>query len=139
MSKLKDGFKTLISFASAPSIEICEITVKPPGFDGGGEIDQTCMENVAFRTFAPKSLKTLTEASATVSYDPLATNDIEALINQNDEITITYPDGITTVFFGWLNTWEPSDLEEGERPTVDMGIMISNVDLAGNEQGPVTS
>ena len=139
MAIMKDGFKTLITFAAQAGVEFCEKEVTPPGLDGGGEIDTTCMKNVTLRTKSPKSLITLTESSITASYDPLVYNKILSLINVNNLITITFPDGETIKFWGWLNTFTPGDNVEGEQPTAEITLIPSNVDNSDVEQLPVIS
>jgi hypothetical protein len=135
--RIDDGHQTLIEFSENPAIKFWEKTVTPPGMDGGGENDTTTMHNTAWRTRAPKKLKTLTEAGATVAYDPAVYPEIVAMLNVNQLITITFPDGDTLEFWGWLNTFEPGEIEEGSQPTADIGIMVSNQNNSGAEVAPV--
>jgi hypothetical protein len=135
--KLKDGFKATITFKRFPAIRLWEKSVTPPGWDGGDAIDTTTMHNSDLRTMYPRSLVTLTEASGTVAYDPKAYDEIRQAINVNDEITITYSDGSTLAFWGWLRTFEPSELQEGEFPEAEITITPSNVDDDDAEQFPV--
>jgi len=126
MARIDDGFSTLISWTSDPTVLFYEKTVTPPGVSGGGEIETSTMQNTAWRTKSPKSLKTLTESSVTVAYDPATYDEIIALVNVNDSITITFPDGSTLVFWGWLDEFQPGELVEGEQPTADITIICSN-------------
>jgi len=137
MSILEDGLSTLISLANLPTIKLCEKTVTPPGVDGGGSNDLTSMKNTAWRTLAPKRLKTLTEASASVFYDPAVYDEIVAQGNINQLITVTFSDGSKIAFFGWLNTFTPDEIVEGEAPTASVTFIPSNRDLLGVETGPV--
>jgi hypothetical protein len=137
---LKDGYQTLIAFAADPDVSFWEITVQPPGIEGGDPIDQTTMHNIDYRTMCPASLKTLTPVNVTASYDPDVLNQIESLINLNGSITIHFPDGSTTDFFGFLQTFEPGDNTENERPEATLTIVPSNWDPVNNvEAGPVTT
>ena len=137
MSKLTDGYQTLISFASDPTVLFYEKTVTPPGFDAGGEIDQTIMANTALRTSMPKALLSVSNSSLTVAYDPACYDEVKALAGVNNLITVTFPDGSTLVYWGWLNTFTPSELQEGEQPTAEMEIITSNLNDSDVETGPV--
>jgi hypothetical protein len=141
MARLDDGYQTLVTFSAASSgVEVFwEKAVTPPGVDGGGPNDTTTMHNVAYRTNAPKFLKTLTAGSFTAAYDPAILDELIAMVNTNQAITITYPDGSTWVFWGWINDAQPGEIVEGEQPTIDITIEPSNQDAAGDEIAPVYS
>ena len=134
---IKDGFSTTITFAFNPSVRFCEKEVTPPSIEGGGENDTSTMKNLALRTKSPKKLKTLGEASLLVAYETIVYDDIFALVNQNNLITITFPDGSKLAFFGWLDSFAPGAFVEGEQPTADITIIASNEDAAGVEIDPV--
>lgn len=138
MSLLKEGHPTLISFSLNPSVKFYEKTVTPPGYDGGGINDTTTMRNVEYRTRQPKVLKTLTEMSGTAAYDSDVMDPAEvlAMVNINQEITITYSDGAEFTFWGWLNEFKPNEVKEGEQPTANFTIIPSNQDNDGVEQAP---
>jgi hypothetical protein len=136
VARIDDGFPTIISIPSHPSIKFYEKSVTPPGFDGGGENDTTTMRNTAWRTRAPKKLKTLTEMSLTVSYDAAVLDDVDAAINDNQLIEVTFPDGSTWEFWGWLNAFTPGAAEEGSQPTADVTIIPSNQNDSGVETAP---
>lgn len=128
---LEDGYQSLIQFTLDPTIEFFEKAVTAPGIDGGDEIEQTTMLNIKWRTFSPRALKTLTEMTATVAYDPnvyTANNGIEAAINRKDTITVHYPDESTLAFFGFLKSFTPNEFTEGEQPTAEITIVPTNFD-----------
>lgn len=136
--KLKDGFSTKITFATKPAISLWEKTVTPPGIDGGDAIEQTTMHNTTWRTFASRSLKTLTDASFTAAYDPICFTDLLALINLETTITVTFPDGSTYAFYGYLRTFEPQEVSEGEQPEANCTITCTNFDPSAHvEAAPV--
>jgi hypothetical protein len=137
MSILNDGHPTLVSFSLNPTIEFKEKTVTPPGIDGGGENDTTTMRNEAWRTRQPKSLKTLSEFSMTCAYDPVLYDSILAMVNVNQQITVTFPDESEVEFWGWLNAFTPNEVSEGEQPTAEIAVIPSNQDNSGVEQPPV--
>ena len=134
---MSDGYQTLVSFASDTTVLMYEKTVTPPGLDGGGEIDITTMLNAVYRSKSPKSLKTVTEAGFTASYDPAVLSEILALVNVNNLITVTMPTGATWAFWGWLNTFTPGEHTEGEQPIATVQIIPSNVNGSGVETAPV--
>jgi hypothetical protein len=136
MPIINDGHSTLITFSENESIKFLEKTVTPPGLDAGGANDTTTMRNERFRTKQPKKLITMTDASAKVSYDPAVIDQIIAMLGVNQNITITYPDGETLPFWGWLDKFTPSEHVEGEQPTADISIIPSNQDDAGDEFEP---
>jgi len=137
--RLDDGFSTLLTFANYPSVKLYEKEVTPPGVSGGGEIDTTTMRNTAWRTKAPKSLKTLSESSATYAYDVAAYTDIVTMINENQLITVTFPDSSTLQFWGWLDEFTPGANTEGEQPTAEGKIIPSNQNATGVEVAPVVA
>jgi hypothetical protein len=136
--QLMDGFKTLITFASAPTVKFYEKRITPPGASMGGPNDTTTMRNTAWRTRQPKKLKTLDNATATVSWDPIVYSTVvNTLLGLVDSITITFPDGSTLQFYGWLDEFRPNEITEGEQPTATVTICPSNQTAVGVEAAPV--
>lgn len=127
--KMGDGYRTAISFSRLPSASFWEKTVKPVGVDGGGPVDTTTMRNNKWRTMQPKFLKTLSEVTVEVAWDPDAYNQIiNNLINANAAISIWYPDRTSVDFYGILTKFEPGNHVEGEMPLAAMSIFPSNWD-----------
>jgi len=136
--KLDDGHSTKIAFAGAPSLDIWERTVTPPGAEAGDAIDTTTMHNVRVRTKASKTLMDITDMSGTAAYDPEAWDDIVAQIGVEQAITCHYPTGATLDLFGFLKTATPSEFTEGEMPTLSYTIVATNWDPTNRvEQLPV--
>jgi hypothetical protein len=127
MAKLTDGYQTTISFGTSTVSKLYEKTVQPPGMEAGGPIDQTIMANADLRTQMPKSLITVTANSFEAAYDPEAYDEMVASININQLITITFPDGATLKFWGWLDKFTPNEHVEGEMPTASCTIEPSNL------------
>lgn len=139
MARLDDGFSTLIEFSEDSDVQMWEKEVQPPGADGGGENDTSTMRNTTWRTKAPKGLISLSPASAVVAYDPAVYDEIIAMLNVNQQITITFPDASTLVFWGWIDKFTPNALKEGEQPTANVEIIPSNQNGSGVETAPVQS
>jgi hypothetical protein len=135
--KLDDGFATLVTIKRFPAINLWEKTVTPPGLDGGDAVDTTTMHNLILRTKSPRLLRDMTEGSMTVAYDPGVLADCISAINVNDEITVRFPDGTTWAFWGYLRTFEPQEISEGEQPTANCSFMPTNQDNLGVERDPV--
>lgn len=137
---LRDGHPTFITFASDPNVELWEKTVTPPGLDGGDAIDTTTMHNDVWRTMASRSLKTMTEASFTAAYDPTIYTSVLALINVETSVTVTFSDGSTIAFWGYLKGFELNEISEGEQPTGTATIVATNTDPSdGSEASPVVA
>lgn len=126
--RLQDGYQTLVTFGNNANIAFWEIEVQPPGIDGGDEINTTTMHNSVFRTFSPRSLYTLTPGTIVVAYDPCVYDEIMDEVNFPQSITVRFPDGATLVFFGYLKSFEPDPLVEGEMPTATVTFVPTNYD-----------
>lgn len=135
---LENGYRSLITFAADTNVSLWEIDVTPPGMDGGDAIDTTTMWNNSVRTKAPRALKTITDGSINCGYDPVVKTQLLALVNVNTTITITYPDGSTEAFFGFLKAATPNSLAEGTLPQMACTFVATNSDpIPGTEQVPV--
>lgn len=137
--KLDEGFPTKIAFSRSPAVSFWEKTVQPPGVDGGEPVDTNTMHNVAWRTQNPRVLKTLTPHTTKVAYDPNVYNTIvNDLINQKGAITVRFPDGSTLDYWGYLQKFEPDQIEEGKQPEATVTIVPTNWDYVNNvEAAPV--
>ncbi len=137
--KLDEGFSTKIAFARAPSVSLWEKTVQPPGIDGGESVETTTMHNTAWRTMNARVLKTLTPMTFKAAYDPNVYNTIlNDLVNRNGSITVRFSDGSTLDFYGYLQKFEPAEIQEGAQPEANCTIVPTNYDPAGKvEASPV--
>lgn len=133
---LKDGFSTIITMANVPTIKLYEKEVTPPQIGGGGGIDITTMRNTAWKTMAPKHLKSLGKVSATVAYATDSIDSIIAQIHQNQQITVTWPDSSSLVFYGFLDDFTPGQHKEGDQPTATITIIPTLIDANGAELAP---
>jgi hypothetical protein len=125
---MKDGFSTIITLENIPTVKLFEKEVTPPQISMGGGIDTTTMRNTGWRTMAAKSLKTLGKVAVTAAYATIAIDSILAQIGINQQITITYPDGSTVSFFGFLDEFTPGQHKEGDQPTAALSIQPTNID-----------
>ena len=136
MSYINDGHGTIYSFSLEPSVLFKEKAVTPPGLQGGGPNDTTTMRNIRYRTRQPKKLLTMSESKLTASYDPEVYDAIVDMMQVNQEITITWPNGASLTFWGWLDDFTPGEMVEGAQPTAEVTIIPSNQDDADTEAAP---
>lgn len=133
---LTDGFPTLIGMSNAPNVAFWEVSVKPPGFDGGELNPQTNMRNTAWRTFMAKKLKTLTAMTFKAHYDPKVIGDINNQLNINQLYTVTHSNGAVWSFWAVLNKFDLDEVTEGNTPTASCTITPTNMDNSGAEVAP---
>ena len=139
MSFLDDGFPTSVTFSASTSAALyfAEVSVTPPGISAGGENDTTTMKNTAWRTKAPKQLKTLTAMTDECKWDPAVYDEILSMIGVNQQITVTFPDDSTYVFWGWVDTFAPQAITEGTMGKATVTIIPSNQNGSQVETAPV--
>ena len=125
---LPDGFSSKLTLAASAAISLWETEVTPPGMEGGDRIDVTTMHNTTVMTFVPQALIDMTESSMTVGYDPNCYNQILALMNVETTITITWADGSTLAFYGYLRNFAPTGLVRGTMPTATVTVAPTNYD-----------
>lgn len=133
----REGFHAHITMANNASIAFFEKDVQPVGFEGGEPIDQTTQFNVTVRTAFPRVLYSLDPIVCNVAYSPNALGQIMSVINQNTVITVTFQDGGTICFYGWLRSFKPGPLAEGQQPMAVATFHPSNLDGNFAEQVPV--
>lgn len=140
MARIDDGFATTIAFSAGTSgvTFLCyEKEVTPPGLSAEGPNDTTTMRNTLYRTKAPKSLVTMLPGSFVAAYDPEVIDEIVAMLGVNQSIVITFPDDSTWTFWGWIDSFVPGPIVEGEQPTADVTIEVSNQNGSQVETAPV--
>lgn len=135
---LRDGFATMITFADNATVNLWEKASTPPGQDVGDAIDTTTFHNTR-RTKWPRTLIEDTDGSLTCAYDPLARTQLESLVGNNQEITVTFNDGSTWAFWGFLKSFIPQEVSDGEQPEAAVEFVITNTDDAFVEQDPVVT
>ncbi len=136
--KLDEGFRTLVTFASNPTIGFWEKEVTPPGLQGGDPVDTTTMHNVRWRTRNPRQLITMENFKLNCAYDPYLYTSLLALLNVKTTVTVTFRDGTTLAFYGFLQSFIPGSLKEGEQPMAEITVVPTNQDpTTGAEEDPV--
>ena len=137
---LPRGYQMLVTFAADTDVSLWEKAVQPPGVDGGEPIATTTQHNTAYRTFVPRVLKTLTPHTFTAAYDPGVYTQIIALVNVGTTITITFSDGSTVAFYGFLQKFEPAQTTEENQPEATVTVVPTNWDPTSHvEAGPAVS
>lgn len=136
--RVPDGFKTTIAFQLNTGVQFWEETVKPPGLDGGELIPTTTMLNIAYRTFAPKSLKTSQPITGKAMYDPNVIPELAAMLNFNQGVTVHLPTNATYSVWAALIKVDFEENEEGKPPMLTYTIGITNWDPVNQvEAGPL--
>lgn len=138
--KLVRGHKTLMIFSNNPTIALWTKKVKPPGKSGGEAINNTDMHHDTYRTKRSRGLIENMNAEVTYHYDPKALTQIEQQINREQALTIRYSDGSTYAFWGYLQEWEPDEIDEEstDPPTAKCTFVETDWDPVNHvEAGPV--
>lgn len=135
---LRRGFSTKITLAIDPDISFWEKKIKPPGFDNGDKINTTTMFNDTYRSFASRGLIEMTDVTGVAAYDPVLLSQINAVCGVETTITITFPDGTTWYFYGYLKNFDPQELsEDPNQPEAQLTFVITNWDPTNKvEAGP---
>jgi len=131
MAKVFDGKGTTMAWTTSSSFVVEKTRIKPPGSEVN-DIDITHLGNTNVRTMTPSQLSTITAVTFDGHHDPALT----VPIGVNDTITVTFPDGSTLVFWGYLQNYEPGDIVEGAKMECSGTITISNRNASGVETKP---
>lgn len=141
----KDGHFSRITIEADTNIDFAEINPQPFGIDGGEPIEVVNMFNSAYRIKRARQLKELTPINATVHYVPAVLDQILAIVNVETVITNTFgdtgPNGSSATdkwaTFGYLRSFTPQPLVEGQAPTANIVIQPTGWDHVNHvEAGP---
>lgn len=136
-TRLYEGYKTLITFALDSNIALWEDTVKPFGFDGGEKVDITTMHNTSVKQYIPQTLIDITDGEMEVAYDPAELANIRAAINRRDTITVRFASGQRWAMYGYLQKFDPQQIQRGQMPKATVSFVATNLDSSNAEQVPV--
>lgn len=131
-----DGKGTQISLGGAT---LQEVSITPPSIASGGEINVTTHRNGTWRTKSPKILKEFGECSFSAVYDPAQVGTMLTSVGDNQQITVTFANSDTLVFYGYIDSFSPGEITEGELPTADVTIVVTNQDGEANAPGSETA
>jgi hypothetical protein len=142
--KLPDGFSTEIVFTPASggggtAISFWEKTVQPLKYEIG-EIDQTTMLNVLYRTYRGSALFENGEVTGNCAYSPRIIAQLPSVMGRSKEgtITVIFPDTSSVCAYACFTKFEPEALEEKKQPMAKYTFRITNYDPTnGVEAGPV--
>ena len=136
--RLKDGFRSVVTFELNPTIAIFEREVTPPGIDGREPIDTMTMHTNRWMTKHPRQLLEMTNGSISFAYDPKVYDDILDLINQVTVVTHTFSNGDRLSYWGFLKAFKPESHGEGKMPMASGELIPTNEDPNTNtEEDPV--
>jgi hypothetical protein len=143
---LNDGYQALVrvSVGAGLTVVLIEREVQPPSLEVGS-IDTDTMRNgvgsvqapgglggaftstgANYRTKQPKSKVTVGDMTMQCQYDPATYIAIRVgIIGKIGTIRVTFPDGSYTEFQGWVDSFTPQALKEGEFPLAEVKIIPS--------------
>jgi hypothetical protein len=136
-NRMDDGFSIFITFSHDTDFALWETEITPPPVEGGDPIITTTMRNTRLRTKWPKALIDFGDANGSGAYDSAAYQQALAMVNVIQQITITFPDGATLVFWGWLASFAPQSVTEGNQPRANFRIVSANQNASKTETFPV--
>lgn len=132
MGLLTDGYQCLIEFTQLPDVPFREKTVTPPQLDSAGVIDITTMRTQLLREKKPKKLLDTGTMSCEIQWDPVIYDTIgniaTRVLGKNGLIRIEFPDGAMINFFGWVASFKPGALKEGEFAGATIDVQCSHRD-----------
>lgn len=136
--RLKDGFKSFYTFAAAPKLSVFETEVTPIGGDMGEKINTTTMWNNTVVTYAAGQLIDFTDGAFVGAYDPKVVTQLIAQLGVEQAITITYSNGDTECFYGYLKSYAKNSMVRNGMPTMNLTVVATNVDPVNDtEEVPV--
>jgi len=136
--QLEEGFSATLAMENLTTISFWEKTMGAPAIEGGDPIDQSTMHNTTWMTQLPPTLLKLESFTLTAAYDPNLISQAIAQKNVNQTLTVTWPDGSTLSFYGWLRKTEFADMSHGTLPEVTITLEASNIDpTTMTEEAPV--
>jgi hypothetical protein len=126
MPRIVNGLRTSLAPASLPSLSFYPKNISIGGYQGGGLIDITSLDNEKWRTFATKELKTIGAFTISCGYDDdfFDPAEIEAYLQINDLWTLTLPSGATFAFWGVADSFTGGNHSEQEQEPVGTLVII---------------
>ena len=128
-----EGYQSLIAFEDDSNLLFGETVVGAPGIDGGDPVPTTTMFNATYRTKAPRKLKELTPFQVQGKFCSGTIDAVFALINENQWITVTWPDGAQYSFPGFLKSFQPAQAQEGN-PLEGTLEIVPTMQIDGDEE-----
>jgi len=123
------------------ALSMCNVQLGSVGFDGGDPIDNTCLTNNLYITKQPQALIEVPDIAFTCDYHPEDMAAVITEINENQQITLRFPDdagGVlgTLTFWGYLRSLTPNEAGRGEAWRAAGVIVITNLDNSAIETPP---
>jgi hypothetical protein len=140
VARIVNGLRTSLAAASLPDLAFYPKSISIGGYQGGGLIDITSLDNEEYRTFATKELKTLAPFTLSCGYDDefFDPDEIEPYLQNNDLWTLTLPSGATFAFWGVADSFSGGNHSEQEAEPIGSLVIIPTLtDNDYNEVRPV--
>lgn len=131
-----DGNGTTIKIGESTTAAVGVNTIGVPGFTR----QEIAAANLDTTGFIPKVLAKLKDAGDfTVNVDMTADSAFRNMTD-NSQLTITFPDSAgSIVLYGSVKSVSEAKWNNGESPTVDVGITVTNLTSAGAKTDPVVT
>ena len=137
IAPMKDGHRSMFTFANAATISVWEKGMKPMGMDGGDMIDVNTMHTGTWFQQWPRAIIRTTPLNVRVGYITSQYPIIRQQINVNQAITQWFPSSHWVTFYGVLRLFDPEEMVEGTQPEAQMVLEATHWDPVGNvEHGP---
>jgi hypothetical protein len=127
---LTNGYASFFEIGTYGTLGFWEKEVTPFGLEGGDKIDVSTMHNHYVRTYAAQALYEASDGEITAAYDPGILSNLSGTggaINDNQTVTIHFPDTSTWDTFGYIQTFSPSALTNGEQPEATITVVFTNL------------
>ena len=131
---IPDGFRTKVTLALIPTLEVEEVEVKVSGFDGGEPIEQDSMWMERLRVVRARQTLDCTPLTFVCKYDPSVLNTLKGQINVEKSgstaqvITETYYDGTQRAWFGYVRAAEPENIVANQKGRMTITCQPTNWD-----------
>lgn len=135
MTKKLDGYGVRVTLTTS-ALTFLETGVTPAGAELAGdpiEIAHNAKEDYVQQE--PQKLKRLISGPSTIEYDPANTAAIIAALGVKQVIRAEFLEGDKEEFYGFMQSFKPSELKKGEEPSATVEFIPCGVDAAGAEEG----
>lgn len=132
-----EGLGTTLTIGSAT---LDFVSIAAPGLDGGDALDATVLDNVAWRTKLPQTLKEVPDLAFTATFNPADFAALSGEINVNQLLTMDFKSPLGSMaFWGYLKSFTPSEGAIGTRWEATGSIVVTNMNGSNAETAPVYS
>lgn len=127
---MEANHRIMLTHSAAPDLPLWEVSITPPGLEGGEAVDMTNQFAEKFRQKAARVLQELTDGKLTALYCPGTLRQLsDTIINVEGIITVSMPTDprFGFAFPGYFKNAKPSDINEKntEPPTIEIEVVAT--------------